>query len=309
MKLNINDIENLKKCGVYCITNILNNKYYIGSTKNSFYKRFWQHCHALRNNRHKNPYLQRSFNKYGEDIFVFSIIEICNKEIAYEREQYYLDKRDLKLSYNINPKATGPCQLPESYKKQSIARKKFYSECLPYYYKIKNGEITLEDVPQKFHAKIQQHLNTIPWNKGKKMEDTSCLKVKHKKGDRSNDKNTKRENAPIVYVYDEHWNFIDNFRSARDIQEMSGILKPHIKSRFNVSRMGKSVSYLCSGNINKAIKNHTQYKGLYFTTLPLHPGTDDVNEPKSVKVWNDNTEVIEEVKMSSTPYSIETETV
>ena len=34
---------------------------------------------------------------------------------------------------------------------------------------------------------------------------------------------------------------------------------------------------------------------------------NDVNEPKSVKVWNDNTEVIEDTKEPSTPYSIEIE--
>lgn len=82
---------------------------------------------------------------------------------------------------------------------------------------------------------------------------------------------------------------------------MSLYLDLPVKSRFKKDRMGKSEKYLCSGNIKKAIKNKTLYKNLYFTNVPLHPGMDDVKEPKSVKVWNDNTEVIIESKKSITP--------
>ena len=60
--------------------------------------------------------------------------------------------------------------------------------------------------------------------------------------------------------------------------------------------------------INKAAKTGKTYKGLYFSYQPLHLGIDDVNEPKSVKVWNDNTEVTIETKESIAPYSVETET-
>lgn len=42
------------------------------------------------------------------------------------------------------------------------------------------------------------------------------------------------------------------------------------------------------------VKNETlkfALNGLYFFNKPLHPGMDDKNEPKSVEVWNDHTEV------------------
>ena len=84
---------------------------------------------------------------------------------------------------------------------------------------------------------------------------------------------------------------INGFLSAKDLEELSTTLIFPIKSRFRGDRMGVPVSFLSSGNINKAIKTEKPYKGLYFYNRPLHPGMDDVNKPKSVEVWNDNTEV------------------
>lgn len=71
--------------------------------------------------------------------------------------------------------------------------------------------------------------------------------------------------------------------------------------------MGIPINKLQSVNINKAIIYNKTYKGLYFYNKPLHQGIDDVNEPKSVKVWDDNTEVTIETKKSIAPYSVETE--
>ena len=38
--------------GIYKITNILNNKVYIGQTRQPFKKRFWHHSWKLKNNTH-----------------------------------------------------------------------------------------------------------------------------------------------------------------------------------------------------------------------------------------------------------------
>ena len=61
------------------------------------------HLNSLRRGDHKNPHLQHAWNKYGEDNFEFSILEICSKQDTYIAEQKYLDKRDVDNSYNINP--------------------------------------------------------------------------------------------------------------------------------------------------------------------------------------------------------------
>jgi group I intron endonuclease len=50
--------------GIYQITNIVNNKFYIGSAV-SVKNRWQRHIKALRNNEHYNSRLQNAWNKYG----------------------------------------------------------------------------------------------------------------------------------------------------------------------------------------------------------------------------------------------------
>lgn len=85
-------------CGIYKIINVLNNKIYIGSSINVT-SRIRNHFNDLKAKRHKNNYLQNVYNKYGKEIFTWSLIEKCKKERLLEREQYYLDS--LKPEYNI----------------------------------------------------------------------------------------------------------------------------------------------------------------------------------------------------------------
>lgn len=55
---------------VYMIRNKINNKVYIGQTYR-FKSRKWEHLNLLRKNIHKNHYLQRDFNMYGENSLEF----------------------------------------------------------------------------------------------------------------------------------------------------------------------------------------------------------------------------------------------
>lgn len=89
--------------GIYKITNIVNNKFYIGSASLGFKRRFIQHKSDLKQNKHRNIHLQRSYNKHGKDNFLFEIIEYCEPLKCIEREQYYIDT--LKPNYNIDLKA------------------------------------------------------------------------------------------------------------------------------------------------------------------------------------------------------------
>lgn len=98
--------------GIYKIINLVNNKFYIGSSKNLM-KRWTDHLYRLRNNKHMNKHLQNAYNKYGESSFAFVIIEsnnTWNEQELREKEQKYLDyyfKTCPELFYNMAPKAVG----------------------------------------------------------------------------------------------------------------------------------------------------------------------------------------------------------
>ena len=86
--------------GVYHILNLVNNKFYIGSTATlGFIGRWKTHRNQLRINKHPNPHLQSAWNKYGELQFKFEIIEECLPEHCVVREQHYFNID--KPQYNI----------------------------------------------------------------------------------------------------------------------------------------------------------------------------------------------------------------
>lgn len=94
-----------KICGVYCIKNLTNNKKYIGSSID-IYGRWQSHKNDLKNNNHHSRHLQKSYNYYGEENFIYYILEQCDKNILIQREQYWIDKYNTsnkKYGYNISP--------------------------------------------------------------------------------------------------------------------------------------------------------------------------------------------------------------
>ena len=89
----------MEKSGIYKITNLINNKLYIGSSIN-LKSRKWKHFRDLEKGKHANIILQNSYNKHGKDVFKWEIIELVarndDKKIfktdLIGREQYWIDE-------------------------------------------------------------------------------------------------------------------------------------------------------------------------------------------------------------------------
>lgn len=92
--------------GIYKITCTANKKIYIGSALN-LQSRRRHHFSELRQNKHPNRHLQHAWNKYGEQVFIFEILEYVLPISLTAREQYWLNKLKPfgKKGFNIIPEA------------------------------------------------------------------------------------------------------------------------------------------------------------------------------------------------------------
>lgn len=89
--------------GIYKIENLINGKIYIGQSK-QIRQRWSEHKKELRRNKHTNEYLQRAWNKYGEENFKHEVLEFCSEDQLDERECYYIDLYDAmnpQFGYNL----------------------------------------------------------------------------------------------------------------------------------------------------------------------------------------------------------------
>ena len=86
------------KTGVYKITNQINGKFYIGSSKD-LSRRKKDHFRLLKKGINHSILLQRAVNKYGIDNFIFEVIVECPEELLFTIEQKLVD--ELKPEYNI----------------------------------------------------------------------------------------------------------------------------------------------------------------------------------------------------------------
>lgn len=83
-------IEEANSSGIYKISNIIDDRIYIGSAY-KMRKRKNVHIMHLKRGTHHSNYLQNFVSKYGIDSLIFEVIEFCNTQDLIPREQFYLD--------------------------------------------------------------------------------------------------------------------------------------------------------------------------------------------------------------------------
>lgn len=234
--------------GIYQIRNLVNGKVYIGSTTESFKRRWFHHESCLKNGTHKNKHLQSAYNKYGKENFVFEVMETLEDAIL-EREQYYLDTIDNK--YNINLRATSGVHLTS----EELAKR--------------NASIKRSNNPKRFKP------GNKPWNKGiPHSEDMrnklrkAAKKRKISSEGRASLSKAARKRRPEVYVYlpsgeylgkwdcitalakaSENYDFI--LQDYVQCQKKARVTPPHRLKQQNINNV-------CTGRTE-------QYKGLVFS--------------------------------------------
>jgi group I intron endonuclease len=104
-ELVLTGLTDLSKSGIYIIFCKESKKGYIGYTQTKFTKRFSTHKGQLRKNKHGNKPLQNSWNKYGEDSFIFMPIKFIEKTANVltflELEEEFINIIPTELCFNI----------------------------------------------------------------------------------------------------------------------------------------------------------------------------------------------------------------
>lgn len=93
---------------IYKITNIINNRFYIGSTKNE-YKRFLNHFNLHEVCLNQNNIFHEDILKYGKENFKINILYEIEDDIESSRMEGKLirQNKDNPLIYNIVPGSSG----------------------------------------------------------------------------------------------------------------------------------------------------------------------------------------------------------
>ena len=115
----------MSKGCIYAITNIINNKIYVGQTRD-IERRFRHHKLYLKNGKHPNEQLQEDYNEYGEDCFEYTILCECDLKLLDEMEEYYIRKlmsHDKNTGYNKTYGGKGSCKTSEVKEKISNSHK------------------------------------------------------------------------------------------------------------------------------------------------------------------------------------------
>jgi len=111
---------------VYKITNLINNKIYIGQTVLTLEKRWYNH--TTKANRKSTMLISRSIAKYGAENFNKEIIDVANTQLELnEKEIFWINKlnaRDINIGYNISKGGTGGNIIKNLSNKEDIYKKR-----------------------------------------------------------------------------------------------------------------------------------------------------------------------------------------
>jgi group I intron endonuclease len=159
----------MKEPVIYKIRNVVNGKFYVGSTTDTR-ERFRNHRKMLRGNRHHCRHLQASWNKYGEDCFKFEVQEVIEDAATlWEAEERWLAEHFGKgYCYNSGRTPEAPMRgrfgpLHPSYGKPvpqeqknaiSATLKAFYAEDPNNHPRL--GKAHTEEAKAKISAKVNQ---------------------------------------------------------------------------------------------------------------------------------------------------------
>lgn len=203
--------------GIYKIINVVNNKFYVGST-NDFKRRKTRHFSELRNGRHNNRYLQAAWVKHGEQAFVFVIVEdLSDGTDLLAVENIWLKEHVGKdYCYNLGIDATAPSLGLSGELSPTYGRKRTPEELAAQSWK---GRTHTSESKEK----IKQHLIGKPKSAAVRAKISATLSGEgnYWHGKKRPDHGAKCSRAVEVYKDDVLVKVYDSIKALRDEMDMT----------------------------------------------------------------------------------------
>ena len=136
--------------GIYAIHCLTTDRKYIGGSSD-IENRWTVHKSILRLNTHHCVELQKAFLLYGEENFVYSVLEqVSKKSYLRKREQYWLDRHP--DSYNTKKRADGKGSLNLTEEQQIQWSEKAKARCTPEWKEEVSKRVTEQSASGNFGA-------------------------------------------------------------------------------------------------------------------------------------------------------------
>lgn len=220
---------------VYRITNLINNKIYIGITTCSIKKRWNEHKHSYLKNK-KSTHLYSALKKYGHENFKIESIKKCySYNQLYRSEIFFIKKfnsNNRLIGYN---NSTGG-EYSSKGMKHSEATKKKLSE-------IQKGK---HYSPATEFGKGEKHFNY-----GRRLAD--CIKEKISKSNKGKKLSEETKEKLRKYKGENHWGY--GRKLSEETKNKIGLAN---RGRKHTDEFKAKISFLKRGNKNMLGKRHTQ---------------------------------------------------
>lgn len=149
--------------GIYMIRNMVNNKCYIGQSKNVD-RRLKEHMSKLKRGSHPNTHLQYAYNKYGPEAFDAFLLEPCSIDSLNSEEQRFIaayHSNNPEYGYNMTAGGEGGREVSPEVTARRIESLHRYIEEHPEYIELRRQILAEPEV----HQKIVNAMHTEEYRK------------------------------------------------------------------------------------------------------------------------------------------------
>lgn len=259
----------MKQQVIYKIRNVVNGKFYVGSSTDTQI-RFKNHRRLLRKNRHHCKHLQAAWNKYGEDCFKFEIIEVIpdGESLQAAEDRWLAEHVSKEHCYNTGMRSDAPWRgvfkerhpsfgrpvSPEQREQISATLKAFYAADITNHPRF--GKVHTDESKARISAaRMGKMAGEAHYRYGKTLSE----EVRRKIGDTQRGK----PKAPRVMSEAGRAKILQDYADGKRVSVFKG-RKHTLEAR---AKMSKRVFVMPDGILFSSLTQVLQYYGLKMPTL------------------------------------------